>query len=144
MRRDLRNFSAIAVAPLALWLAGCTPGAAGQAGEARAATLGVPVESPAAPRAAEAGPPTTTPSAAPNRITIDNFRFSPATLTVTAGAKVTWTNRDDVPHTATGIARPRAIDSGTLDTDGEYSKVFTTPGVYKYFCAVHPHMTGEV
>jgi plastocyanin len=80
----------------------------------------------------------------PNQIAIDNFRFSPRELTVTVGTKVTWVNNDDVPHTATSTAKPRSFDSHTLDTDGKFSHVFTTPGTYDYFCAVHPHMTGRI
>jgi plastocyanin len=80
----------------------------------------------------------------PNQITIDNFAFRPARLEVAAGTKVTWINRDDVPHTATSAAKPRAFDSRTLDTDDQFAHVFTTPGTYVYFCAVHPHMTGTI
>jgi plastocyanin len=83
-------------------------------------------------------------SAAPNQVTIDNFSFNPKTLTVPVGAKVTWINRDDVPHTATSTVEPRAFDSKALDTDDKFSFVFTAPGTYPYFCAVHPHMTGEI
>ena len=79
-----------------------------------------------------------------NTVVIDNFTFAPAELTVPIGAEVTWVNRDDVPHTATSTVKPRAFDSGALDTDQTYSHVFTTPGEYEYFCAVHPHMTGRV
>jgi len=79
-----------------------------------------------------------------HEVVIDNFAFKPKTLTVTTGTKVTWINRDDVPHTATAKVKPRAFDSGTLDTDGHYSFVFTRPGTYDYFCAVHPHMIGKV
>ena len=75
---------------------------------------------------------------------IDNFTFSPAEVTVTPGTKVTWVNHDDVPHTATSTAKPRAFNSGTLDTEGMFSHVFTQPGTYEYFCAVHPHMKGRV
>jgi plastocyanin len=84
------------------------------------------------------------PEIAPNQITIDNFTFNPSTLTVSAGAKVTWVNRDDVPHTATGTAKPRLFDSGALDTDDQFTHVFPAPGTYEYFCAVHPQMTGRV
>jgi amicyanin len=77
-------------------------------------------------------------------VVIDNFTFSPAQLTIAVGTTVTWTNRDDVPHTATGSKKPRAFDSGTLDTDDKFSHVFTKPGTYDYFCTVHPHMTGQV
>jgi plastocyanin len=80
----------------------------------------------------------------PNRVTIDNFAFSPRTLTVAPGTKVTWVNRDDVPHTATSTAKPRVFDSKTLDTDQQFAHVFTKPGTYPYFCAVHPHMTGMI
>lgn len=79
-----------------------------------------------------------------SEVAIDNFAFKPRVLTVAAGTEVTWTNRDDVPHTATAKAKPRAFQSGTLDTDAKYSFVFTRPGVYDYFCAVHPHMTGKI
>jgi plastocyanin len=99
-----------------------------------------------------AAPPTSKPAAegedtknaAPHQITIDNFAFNPRKLTVSVGDKVTWVNRDDVPHTATSSGKPRLFDSGTLDTDDKYSRVFSTPGTYEYFCAVHPHMTGQI
>ena len=84
------------------------------------------------------------PETVPNQVVIDNFAFQPATLTVKAGTKVTWVNRDDVPHTATSTARPKRFDSRTLDTDDQFSHVFTAPGTYEYFCAVHPNMTGRV
>jgi plastocyanin len=84
------------------------------------------------------------PGAKQNEIAIDNFSYSPAKLTVKAGTKVTWLNRDDVPHTVTSKARPRILDSGTLDTDGRYSHVFDKPGTYEYFCALHPHMIGQI
>ena len=89
-------------------------------------------------------PAATRPTAAEVRVVIDNFRFNPREMTVTAGTQVTWVNNDDVPHTATSSAKPRIFDSRTLDTDGKFSYVFTTPGTYDYFCAVHPHMTGRI
>jgi plastocyanin len=75
---------------------------------------------------------------------IDNFTFSPAKLTIAAGTKVTWINRDDVPHTATSSGKPRLFDSKTLDTDDKFSFVFTNPGTYDYFCALHKHMIGQI
>lgn len=94
----------------------------------------------------EETPPQTHPAvaAANPQVLIDNFTFQPATLTITPGTKVTWINRDDVPHTATSTSKPRVFDSGTLDTDDTYSFVFSNPGQYDYFCAVHPHMTGKI
>ena len=82
-------------------------------------------------------PPTT-------QVSIDNFTFAPDKLVISAGTKVTWTNHDDVPHTATSSTKPRAFDSGAMDTDQQFSHVFSTPGVYPYFCAVHPHMTAQI
>jgi plastocyanin len=72
---------------------------------------------------------------------IDNFVFEPAQLTVTVGQTVTWTNRDDIPHTVVCAGKFR---SKPMDTDGTFSFTFTAPGEYKYFCSLHPHMTGMV
>ena len=91
--------------------------------------------------------PTTAPATQPNGSTtvkIDNFRFDPEVVTVAVGATVTWINRDDVPHTVTASAKPRAFASEALDTDDQFSHTFARPGTYAYFCAVHPHMTGRV
>ncbi len=72
---------------------------------------------------------------------IDNFTFEPAQLTVKVGTTVTWTNRDDIPHTVVSAGKFR---SKTMDTDGTFSFTFTAAGDYKYFCSLHPHMTGTV
>ena len=85
-------------------------------------------------------PPQTAPAA--YRVAIDNFTFDPPEITVPAGATVTWSNRDDVPHTVT--ADDKAFSSGALDTDAQFAHAFPTPGNYPYYCAVHPHMTGRV
>ena len=74
-------------------------------------------------------------------VKIDNFSFGPGTLTVPVGATVTWTNRDDIPHTVVCAGKFR---SKTMDTDGTFSFTFAAAGEYKYFCSLHPHMTGMV
>jgi len=74
-------------------------------------------------------------------ITIDNFSFSPAVARVPVGTTVTWTNRDDIPHTVVSAGKFR---SKTMDTDGTFSFTFEAAGEYKYFCSLHPHMTGSV
>lgn len=76
------------------------------------------------------------------RISIDNFSFTPATLTVKAGTKVTWTNRDDIPHTV--VTADKKLKSTVLDTDDTFVAVFDQPGTYQYFCSIHSHMTGTV
>jgi plastocyanin len=78
-------------------------------------------------------------------VTIDNFSFAPAQLIVPAGATVTWTNHDDVPHTVVANPEPkREFASPALDTDDHFSHTFTHAGTFPYFCSVHPHMTGTV
>jgi plastocyanin len=77
------------------------------------------------------------------QINIDNFSFTPATLTVPVGAKVTWTNKDDVPHTV--VSTNNAFThSPALDTDDSFSYTFTKPGTFEYYCSVHPKMTGKI
>jgi Plastocyanin len=75
-------------------------------------------------------------------VKIDNFTFGPASLTVAPGTTVTWTNRDDIPHTV--VADDKTFKSKPLDTDDTYSHTFDKPGTYRYFCSIHPHMTGTV
>jgi plastocyanin len=75
------------------------------------------------------------------KVTIDNFTFAPAQLTVKIGDTVTWTNHDDIPHTVVSAGKFR---SKATDTDGTFSFTFTSAGDYKYFCSLHPHMTGMI
>lgn len=76
------------------------------------------------------------------QVTIDNFAFSPATLTVPSGTTVTWTNQDDMVHTVTETNR--SFSSKGLETGDTYVHTFTAPGTYTYFCALHPRMTATV
>ena len=80
---------------------------------------------------------------APITITIDNFTFNPATMVIPVGTTVTWINQDDVPHTAVADDH-KTFRSKPLDTDDRYSFTFATPGVYPYFCSIHPHMTAKI
>jgi plastocyanin len=75
------------------------------------------------------------------KITIDNFTFSPAQLTIKVGTTVTWKNQDDIPHTIVSAGK---FKSKALDTDDSYSFTFTAAGDYTYFCSLHPHMTGTI
>ena len=75
-------------------------------------------------------------------VKIDNFSFGPATITVPAGTTVTWTNRDDIPHTV--VSDDKVFKSKALDTDEKFSYTFSKPGTYPYFCSIHPKMTGKV
>ncbi len=80
--------------------------------------------------------------AAEVQVKIANFTFSPQELRVKAGTTVTWTNEDDIPHTVTSTTL--AFKSRALDTDQKFSFTFAAPGNFKYFCALHPHMTGSI
>jgi plastocyanin len=75
-------------------------------------------------------------------VQIDNFSFGPQTLTVPVGATVTWTNRDDIPHTA--VSTDGAFKSKVMDTDEKFSYTFAKAGTYSYYCTIHPKMTGKV
>src|SRR4030095_2639771 len=78
------------------------------------------------------------------RIAIENFTFVPATLEVAVGTLVSWVNEDDVPHVVIGTDPGSPVKSGALDTDDRYSVELDHPGTYRYFCSLHPHMTGTV
>jgi plastocyanin len=75
-------------------------------------------------------------------VKIDNFSFTPATLTVKAGTQVTWTNADDIPHTV--VSDDRSFKSKVLDTDEKFTFTASKPGTYSYFCSIHPKMTGKL
>jgi plastocyanin len=75
-------------------------------------------------------------------VEIDNFSFGPVAITVPVGTTVTWTNRDDIPHTV--VSTDKVFKSKVLDTDERFSYTFTKPGEYPYFCSIHPKMTGKV
>ena len=75
-------------------------------------------------------------------VKIDNFSFGPAELTVRVGTTVTWTNRDDIPHTV--VSTEKVFKSKVLDTDETFSFTFDQAGTYPYFCSIHPKMTGKV
>ena len=82
------------------------------------------------------------PQPATVEVKIDNFSFGPTTSTVAVGATVTWTNRDDIPHTV--VSTDKVFKSKVLDTDEKFSFTFSKPGTYPYFCSIHPKMTGSV
>jgi amicyanin len=82
------------------------------------------------------------PSGATAEVKIDNFSFEPQTLTVAVGTTVTWTNRDDIPHTS--VSTEGVWKSKVMDTDEKFSYTFAKAGTYPYYCTIHPKMTGKV
>ena len=89
---------------------------------------------------ASAAPPE--PAAPTADVKIDNFSFTPPTLTVAAGTTVTWTNRDDIPHTV--VSSDGLFKSKVRDTDEKFAFTFAKPGTYAYFCSLHPKMVGKI
>jgi plastocyanin len=83
-------------------------------------------------------------AAAPSAVTIDNFAFSPTPLTVAPGTTVTWTNKDEEPHTVLSADGGQSFKSPALDTDDKFTFTFDKAGTYKYFCSIHPRMVGTV
>jgi plastocyanin len=131
----IRQFRATLVAPaiagIAMTIAGC--GTAAGAAPAMPAMSGMPT--PAAVPSQDAPVATDT-------VAIQNFAFSPATVTVKAGTTVTWTNQDQDPHTLS--AMNGSFHSPALNTGQSYRHTFTTPGHFDYLCTIHPFMTATV
>lgn len=91
------------------------------------------------------GMPTATTASVPvagTTVAIQNFAFAPATLSVKVGTTVTWTNRDEEPHTV--AAQNGSFHSPGMGTGATYSFTFTRPGSVDYFCTIHPFMHGTV
>ncbi|MFF2520977.1 cupredoxin domain-containing protein [Streptomyces liangshanensis] len=81
---------------------------------------------------------------AKTKITINNFKFMPDTITVAPGTKITVTNNDSTTHTLTAIT-DKAWNTGDI-APGK-SATFTAPtkpGAYKYMCTIHPFMKGTL
>jgi plastocyanin len=77
-----------------------------------------------------------------NQVFIQNMAFNPATITVTAGTTITWTNKDGYSHTVTSDAN--LFNSGNIASNGTFSFTFSTAGTYSYHCAIHASMTAKV
>jgi plastocyanin len=140
MRRIL-----IPAAIAALALAGCGSDDNGSSGGGYGA--------PATTETGGAVKPTTTPaSEAPPAnaatkavdVKISNFKFAPASVAVTAGGTITWTNEDSAQHTATDDKSTPPFDTGTLDQGDSKKVTFKKAGTYPYICTFHPFMKGTV
>jgi plastocyanin len=79
-----------------------------------------------------------------NTVVIKGFAFSPASLTVKKGTKVTWVNNDGPAHTVTATDNGNTFNSGTIAPGSSYSFTFTTAGDFNYNCTIHPQMVASV
>jgi plastocyanin len=86
-------------------------------------------------------PAVATSPVAATSVSIANFAFGPAAITVKAGATVTWTNRDEDAHT---VAIAGAPTSAALQNGDTFTHTFAQPGAYSYLCTIHPYMRGTV
>jgi plastocyanin len=119
------------------------PGIPGSSGSASPSMPGMDMSSSPDAATGSAGAPAPAPAAG-NAVAIKNFAFSPASLTVKAGTKVTWTNQDSDAHTVTSDGSGGPLNSKAMNTGDTFSYTFTKPGTYKYLCTIHPFMTATV
>jgi plastocyanin len=91
------------------------------------------------------GPPVIAPPSVSGEgveVEIEDFTYVPGTITIKVGTTVTWTNKDNVGHTAT--SEDGVFNSGMLGKNSSYSYTFTTPGTFGYFCEPHPYMVATI
>jgi LPXTG-motif cell wall-anchored protein len=81
-------------------------------------------------------------AAASGSVTIADFSFAPATITVSQGDTVTWTNDGPTPHSAT--ASDGSFDTGIFPKGQSRSHTFNDAGTFAYICTPHPYMKGTV
>ncbi|WP_333767465.1 cupredoxin domain-containing protein [Streptomyces sp. IBSBF 2435] len=133
-----RRAAALAVAAALLSLVGCSS-SSGSDGSSGAATPPGMSSMASGPAASGSSAP-----AGATRITITDFMFSPATLTVRPGAKVTVVNQDSTVHTVTAT-EDKQFDTGSVAPGRTTTFTApTTPGTYGYICTIHQFMTGTL
>jgi plastocyanin len=81
-------------------------------------------------------------AAASGGVTIKDFKYAPASISVSVGDSITWTNQDIAPHTAT--ANDGSFDTGSLSKGKSGSVTFSKAGTFPYICSIHPSMKGTV
>lgn len=109
----------------------------------QATPAGTAAASATPPNPSNAASPTATP-AAPREVavTIEDFKFAPATVTIALGTTVVWTNVGPTEHTTT--SKQGLWDSGILPKEAVYRFTFSKPGEYPYWCSLHPDMLGTI
>jgi YVTN family beta-propeller protein len=112
-------------------------GAVPVSGGTQAAAPAQPTPAPQAP-----APVAAAPQGQAVAVSIAKFAFSPATITISAGQSITWTNADPVDHTTTSDTQ--VWDSGSLAQNGTFTTTFSQPGTYAYHCTIHPFIRGTV
>jgi len=111
--------------------------------DAAAPATDAPATAAAAETPADAAETTEAPAAAEVPVDIRDLAYNPDRVEISAGDTVTWTNQDEVPHTATGEDRD-VLQSGTIAPGASFSQVFPEAGEFGYFCEFHPNMSGTI
>jgi plastocyanin len=75
-------------------------------------------------------------------VTIKDFKYAPASISVSVGDSITWTNQDIAPHTAT--ASDGSFDTGSLSKGKSGTVTLSKAGTFAYICSIHPSMKGTV
>jgi plastocyanin len=121
---------------------GVAAGGCGGSAQARShpTATGLPSPAVASTAASSSGPVR---AVATNSVAIKNFAFSPATITVKPGTRVTWVNHDEDAHTV-AFQSSLKVASNPLQGNQSFSYTFQTPGTYTYICSIHPFMHGTV
>lgn len=96
----------------------------------------------AAPQTGRAAPPADPGPGHSHTVTIEGLRFDPQTLTVRRGDRITWVNKDPIPHTVT--AKNGKFDSHQIAPDGSWTYVARKAGEYDYVCTLHVTMKGKL
>lgn len=140
---------ALVLVVLGLALAGCgDDDDSGGTGGGEEATATAPEEGDApetegeAPQQGANAPAPSGDAVRAEKVEIVEFTYQPDPVTIEAGGKVTWINRDSAPHTAT--ADDGSFDTETLEEGKLKSESFKEPGSYPYFCEIHPDMRGMI
>lgn len=106
-----------------------------------AAGCGTSYQAPS-PTPAPSPPPPSTQTGTTAQVTIQNFSFQPGELRIKSGAKVTWTNKDSVPHKV--VADDNSFSGPELGSGQRYDHVFDKKGRYTYHCGIHTYMKAEI
>ena len=96
----------------------------------------------ASPTTSPAGTPVIPQTGSQAKVTISNFAFDPAVVTIKAGQTVVWTNQDSAAHTV--VADDNGWKSPTIAQGSTFSQTFTTAGTFAYHCSIHPTMKATV
>ncbi|MFE3176501.1 cupredoxin family copper-binding protein [Amycolatopsis sp. NPDC059090] len=88
--------------------------------------------------------PVTASAAAAQTVMMQDYAYSPASLTVHVGDTVTWIQHDTAPHDVVTTSAPVAFRSPQLSQGQSWNYTFRTPGTYSYYCSVHPDMRAQV